>query len=181
MYFPVLWALGFGALPILQFGIAATSLPILVHLLNRRKYREMRWAAMRFLVAAMRKNQRRVKVEQWLLLAIRTLVVLLVVCAMAKPFLESLGAVALPGQRTHRVIVLDGSLSMAYVPSDKNRFAAPNVMRMPLPSPLTRDIRSCSTPNIRLESRFLKRPPRRSLIRPITMRLCPNIRSRIRF
>ncbi|WP_435005249.1 BatA domain-containing protein [Tundrisphaera lichenicola] len=122
MHLPVLWALGFGALPILQFGIAATALPILIHLLNRRKYREMRWAAMRFLIAAMRKNQRRVKVEQWLLLAIRTLVILLVVSAMAKPFLESMGAIALPGQRTHRVLVLDGSLSMAYSTADKTRF-----------------------------------------------------------
>jgi hypothetical protein len=122
LYLPVLWALGFANLPILQFGIAATSLPILIHLLNRRKYKEMRWAAMRFLVAAMRKNQRRVKVEQWLLLLIRTMVVLLVVCAMAKPMLESLGAITLPGQRTHRVIVLDGSMSMAYLPADKTRF-----------------------------------------------------------
>ena len=120
--FPVLFAISFGALPMLQFGIAATSLPILIHLLNRRKYREMKWAAMRFLVAAMRKNQRRVKIEQWLLLLIRTLVVLLVVLAMAKPMLESLGAIALPGQRTHRVIVLDGSWSMAYTPADKTRF-----------------------------------------------------------
>ncbi len=82
----------------------------------------MKWAAMRFLVAAMRKNQRRVKIEQWLLLAIRTLVIFLVVTAMAKPLLESLGAIALPGQRTHRVLVLDGSLSMAYSPADKTRF-----------------------------------------------------------
>jgi hypothetical protein len=122
LHLPLLWAISFGALPILQFGIAATALPILIHLLNRRKYREMRWAAMRFLVAAMRKNQRRVKVEQWLLLLIRTLVILVAVLAMAKPLLESLGAIALPGQRTHRVLVLDGSLSMAYLPSDKTRF-----------------------------------------------------------
>ena len=122
MDFLLVWAIGFGALPMLQFGIAATALPILIHLLNRRKYREMRWAAMRFLVAAMRKNQRRVKVEQWILLAIRTLVILLAVLAMAKPLVESLGAIALPGQRTHRVIVLDGSLSMAYLPADKTRF-----------------------------------------------------------
>jgi Aerotolerance regulator N-terminal/von Willebrand factor type A domain len=119
---PVLWALSFGNLALLQFGIAATALPILIHLLNRRKYKEMRWAAMRFLVAALRKNQRRVKVEQWLLLLIRTLVVLVVVCAMAKPMLESLGANVFPGQRTHRVIVLDGSMSMAYSPTDKTRF-----------------------------------------------------------
>jgi hypothetical protein len=119
--FPLIWAISFGALPMLQFGIAATALPILIHLLNRRKYREMRWAAMRFLVAAMRKNQRRVKVEQWILLAIRTLVILAAVLAMAKPLVESLGAIVLPG-RTHLVLVLDGSLSMAYRPSDKTRF-----------------------------------------------------------
>jgi hypothetical protein len=118
-----LWAIGFSNLPLLEFGIASASLPIIIHLLNRRKFREMPWAAMRFLLAAIRKNQRRIKVEQWLLLAIRTLLVILVVTAMAKPFLESLGAMKLlPGQRTHRVIVLDGSLSMAYATAEKSRF-----------------------------------------------------------
>ena len=120
---PLLWALGFSNLPLLQMGIAAASLPILIHLLNRRKYRETSWAAMRFLLAALRKNQKRVKVEQWLLLAVRTLLVIFVVSAMAKPFLESLGAMKLlPGERTHRVIVLDGSLSMAYTVGDRQRF-----------------------------------------------------------
>ena len=118
----MIWAFGFANLPLLQFGIAAATLPILIHLLNRRKYREMRWAAMRFLIAALQKNQRRIKVEQWLLVAVRTLVILLVLGAMAKPFLESLGAVVLPGQRTHRVIVLDGSMSMATVAGDQTRF-----------------------------------------------------------
>src|SRR5438309_983914 len=121
--FSPLWALGFSNLPILQMGIAAASLPIIIHLLNRRKFREVPWAAMRFLLAAIRKNQRRVKIEQWLLLAVRTLLVILVVMAMAKPFLESLGAMQLlPGQRTHRVIVLDGSLSMGYTTAEKSRF-----------------------------------------------------------
>jgi von Willebrand factor type A domain/Aerotolerance regulator N-terminal len=123
LFFSPLWALGFSNLPILQMGIAAASLPIIIHLLNRRKFREVPWAAMRFLLAAMRKNQRRVKIEQWLLLAVRTLLVILVVMAMAKPFLESLGAMQLlPGQRTHRVILLDGSLSMDYRTAEKSRF-----------------------------------------------------------
>jgi hypothetical protein len=109
--------------PAMLWGLAAASLPILIHLLNRRKFREMRWAAMRFLLAAIRKNQRRIRIEQWLLLAIRTLIVVLVVTAMAKPFLESLGAIPLlPGQRTHWVIVLDGSMSMDYATNDTTRF-----------------------------------------------------------
>ena len=42
---------------------------------------------------------------------------------MAKPFLESLGALPVsPGRRTHRVLVLDGSLSMAYAAGDVTRF-----------------------------------------------------------
>ena len=91
MPLPIVWALGF-ANGTLLWGLGAASLPIIIHLLNQRKFREMRWAAMRFLLAAIRKNSRRIRVEQWLLLAIRTLIIILVVSAMAKPFLESLGA-----------------------------------------------------------------------------------------
>lgn len=116
-----LFALGFANLALL-WGTLAASLPIIIHLLNRRKFREVRWAAMRFLLAAIRKNQRRVKMEQWLLLAIRTLIVLLVAMAMAKPFLEAAGLPLVAGQRTHTVLVLDGSLSMGYAPADATRF-----------------------------------------------------------
>ena len=117
---PLFWALGFANLPLL-YGLAAASVPIVIHLLNRRKFREVSWAAMRFLLAALRKNRRRIRIEQWLLLAIRTLVILLVVTAMAKPFLEGFGAL-IAGQRTHRVIVLDASLSMGYTSAESSRF-----------------------------------------------------------
>jgi len=76
---------------------------------------------MQFLLAAVRKNRRRIRVEQWLLLLIRTLVVILVVTAMAKPFLETFGAV-IAGRRTHRVLVLDNSLSMGYTTAESSRF-----------------------------------------------------------
>lgn len=110
---PTVLALGLANFPLI-YGLAAASVPVVIHLLNRRKFREVRWAAMRFLVAAVRKNSRRVRVEQWLLLAVRTLVIVLAVTAMAKPFLEGLGAIpVIAGRRTHRVIVLDGSMSMA--------------------------------------------------------------------
>lgn len=119
---PIVLALGL-ANPALIYGLAGASLPLIIHLLNRRKFREVPWAAMRFLLAAVKKNSRRIQVEQWLLLAVRTLVIVLVVSAMAKPFLESLGAVpVLAGRRTHRVLVLDGSLSMGYATDGDTRF-----------------------------------------------------------
>jgi hypothetical protein len=117
---PLIWALEF-ANPALLGGLAAASIPIVIHLLNRRKFREMSWAAMQFLLAAIRKNQRRIRIEQWILLAIRTLLILLVVLAMAKPFLEAFGNV-IAGGRTHRVLVLDNSLSMGYATAGTSRF-----------------------------------------------------------
>jgi hypothetical protein len=115
-----IFALGFANAALL-YGLVATGVPIVIHLLNRRKHREVPWAAMRFLMAAIRKNRRRIRIEQWLLLAVRTLLVLLVVSALAKPFLESFGAV-IAGRRTQRVIVLDDSLSMAYTSAEASRF-----------------------------------------------------------
>ena len=116
-----MWALGFANAPLL-YALAAAAVPIVIHLLNRRKFREVPWAAMRFLLAAIRKNRRRIRIEQWLLLAIRTLVVLLVVTAMAKPFLETFGAVIAgpahpPGDRARRLAV-----SMGYTSGESSRF-----------------------------------------------------------
>ncbi len=120
MSFPLLWSLGFANAALL-YGLAAASVPIILHLLNRRKFREVQWAAMRFLLAAIRKNQRRIRIENWLLLAIRTLIIVLVVSAMAKPFLESFGVV-IAGQRVHRILVVDASLSMGYTSGGTSRF-----------------------------------------------------------
>jgi hypothetical protein len=113
---PIVLALGLANYPLI-YGLAAASAPLIIHLLNKRKYREVPWAAMKFLLAAVRKNSRRIQIEQWILLAVRTLVIVFLVTAMAKPFLESMGGIAaIAGRRTHRVVVLDGSLSMAYTP-----------------------------------------------------------------
>src|ERR1700730_12682944 len=73
LIFGLLWAWGFNN-PIMVYGLAGASIPVIIHLLNRRKFRETSWAAMQFLLAAIRKNYRRIRVEQWILLAIRTLV-----------------------------------------------------------------------------------------------------------
>ncbi len=116
------FALGF-VNPLLLWGLAAASVPILLHLLNRRRFREERWAAMQFLLAAIKKNQRRIRLEHWLLLLIRTLLVLALVFGLARPFLESIGVgPLLAGVRTHRVVVVDGSMSMLHTTAERSRF-----------------------------------------------------------
>ena len=121
--FPAMHILAFGFGNLLMLGwLAAAAAPILIHLWNKRRYREVSWAAIEYLLAAMRKNSRRMWLEQWLLLAVRTLIVALIVIAVAQPFLEHAGIHFVPGQRTLKLLVIDGSYSMGYKPTDKSRF-----------------------------------------------------------
>jgi hypothetical protein len=104
--------------------LVAASIPVLIHVFNRSRYRVIPWAAMHFLDAAQHENVRRMRLEQIILLLIRTLIVLLLISAMASvmPWAEELiwqrvfpsasAASPLAGHRTHKIIVLDGSFSM---------------------------------------------------------------------
>src|SRR5262245_40195111 len=117
----------------LLVAAGSTAIPVSSHLLNRKRFRVVTWAAMRFLLAAQRKNARRLRLEQLILLAVRTLLVLLLILAMASvtPWAEGMwhflfpGGAALAagnGQRTHKVLVLDGSFSMGLKVGDGTCF-----------------------------------------------------------
>ena len=51
--------------------LAVAAAPLLIHLWSRHRFREAPWAAMQFLLAAMRKNARRLQLQQWLLMAVQ--------------------------------------------------------------------------------------------------------------
>src|SRR5438270_11708352 len=115
MLTPLLAIFFAGPVSVIITAGAAASLPVIIHLLNRKRFRIVTWAAMRFLLAAQKKNTRRMRIEQLILLAIRTLIVLLLVCAMASvmPWSESLWARLFPesavraaagGRRTHKIL-----------------------------------------------------------------------------
>ncbi len=97
-------------------GVALLAIPILIHILNRRRFKVVRWAAMEYLLQAMRKNRRRLKFEQWLLLAMRCAVLGLLGLALARPMGCADSTLAsLAGQRTGvHVFLIDNSYSMAY-------------------------------------------------------------------
>ena len=93
--------------------LGLACVPWVIHLINRRRFRRQPWAAMIFLLKAHRRSQRRIRFENWLLLAIRTLVILLIGLAIARPYAASpaLGLV-LESPQYDRVIIIDDSLSM---------------------------------------------------------------------
>ena len=97
-------------------GLLLVGVPVLIHLLNRRRYKVVDWAAMQFLLAAMKKNRRRLRFEQWLLLALRCLLIAGMGVALARPAGCDRTTLARLAGRTAglHVIVLDNSYSMAY-------------------------------------------------------------------
>ena len=97
-------------------GLGLASIPIIIHILNRRRFKVVPWAAMEYLLAAMRKNRRRLKFEHWLLLAIRCLVLALLGFALARPLGCDRSTLAGAIGRTTglHVFIIDNSYSMAY-------------------------------------------------------------------
>lgn len=92
-------------------GLAAVALPILVHLLMRRRRKPVRWAAMRFLAEAMRRQRRRLRLEQILLLLARCLLVACVGLAVARPLLDRAGALGGVGGRDVYLLIDNGLAS----------------------------------------------------------------------
>lgn len=92
--------------PLLLMGLAAVTVPVLIHLLLRQRPRPRPWAAMRWLLAAAQQASRRYKLTNLLLLLLRMLIVALIALAVSGPLLGGFGG----GDRL--VIVLDRTASM---------------------------------------------------------------------
>ncbi len=112
--------LGFGFGNLIALGwLAAAAAPILIHLWMRQTHRTTSWAAYQFLRSALERQARRLKIQHWILLAIRTAILLLIALAAAKPFFDNgllTGGVA----PLHRILVIDNSLSMGFFEDSTN-------------------------------------------------------------
>lgn len=95
-------------------GLIAAAGPVIIHLLNRRRYRVVEWGAMDFLREAVERNRRILHIRDLVLLALRTLCILLFGLAMARPYFSRGGTIADSGQPVHAVLVIDNSGSMGY-------------------------------------------------------------------
>ncbi len=98
---------------ILVGGVAAGTIPIIVHLISRSKPREIRWGAMHLIELTLQKQQRRLRIENWLLLLLRICIPVFLALCMARPVLT--GAAALwDDAKTSLVLVLDNSYSQDF-------------------------------------------------------------------
>ena len=99
-------------------------MPILAHLLNRQQVKRTDWAAMQFLNRSVRIRSRQLRLKDFILLCIRCLAILLLVAALAKPFMKDAEGVpsGIGESRTGVVIALDASYSMAHSDGTSTRF-----------------------------------------------------------
>src|ERR1700724_3701930 len=91
-------------------GAALVSAPIIIHLINRMRFKRIRWAAMEFLLKAQKRNRRRLIIEQLVLLALRCLLValagLLVMRFVGFSFAD------IGSKEALHIVLLDDTLSM---------------------------------------------------------------------
>jgi hypothetical protein len=99
--------------PILLAAIPLIGLPLLIHLVNQRRYQTMPWGAMIFLLAANRLSRGFARLRQWLILAARTLVIAGLVFGFARPLASGWLGLAAGSKTDTTIILLDRSPSMA--------------------------------------------------------------------
>lgn len=99
------------------FALAGVALPLIIHLLNRRRTKRLSFSSVRFLEEVSRRQRRRIQVRQWLLLALRMLIVALIALAMMRPaFRTGSGSGS-----TSAVVLFDNSFSMNAITPDGSR------------------------------------------------------------
>jgi len=109
------------ATPLLLVGLAAAAIPVLLHLLQSVRAPEVYFPTLRFLRASMDKTARRRRLEHWVLLVIRSLLLALLALAVAEPILRASGGFW-ADRRCAAVVIVDNSYSMAVRSEGSSRF-----------------------------------------------------------
>ncbi len=93
-------------------GVLAAAIPVAIHLLSRRRARKILFPTLRFLKQTTERTARRRRLDELLLLILRSLAIGLVALALARPILRRGAGLLGPGGVT-AIIVVDNSLSLS--------------------------------------------------------------------
>src|SRR5215218_5005838 len=106
--------------PWMMLGAAAISIPVALHFFYRARYKPLPWAPMKFLKEAIEQTSRRLKFQEWILLLLRCLAIILLALAIARPGSEN-ASLSNRGDAVDAVFVIDTSLSMGAREGGKSR------------------------------------------------------------
>lgn len=101
--------------PFVLFGLAAAAIPILLHLLNLRKTQTVEFSTLYFLKELKKSTIRTIKIKQWILLLLRTLLILFAILAFSQPIYNGSLPLLSAMQNNRSIIVLvDNTSSMLH-------------------------------------------------------------------
>jgi Aerotolerance regulator N-terminal/von Willebrand factor type A domain len=100
--------------PAYLFGLLAASAPVIIHLLNRRRIKRIRFPAVKFLLLSQKRISRTKRLRHWFLLALRTFAILVLVLLLARPIFQTGAGLFASGGPSSVALVLDNSLSMTW-------------------------------------------------------------------
>jgi hypothetical protein len=98
--------------PALLWALPLAALPIIIHLINQRRYQTIRWAAMMFLLAANRMSRGYARIRQWLIMACRIAAIGGLIFAVSRPLGGGWIGAAAGSRADTTFILLDRSPSM---------------------------------------------------------------------
>jgi len=125
--------------PFILFGLAAAALPILIHIFTRTKSRTIPFSTLEFLKRLQNEQIRRIKLRQIFLLILRTLIIIFIILAFARPTMENSSTAAPPSNaRTSMAVIVDNSISMSrphnggslFSEMKKNAFLVADLLRV---------------------------------------------------
>ncbi len=109
--------------PLFLIGILGASIPIIIHLINRKRALAHKFAAIDFILQSHELFSARFKLRQLLLLILRASLVALLSMALAKPFMKPAGGASLiTDVPTSNVLIIDDSYSMSYTINGQSLF-----------------------------------------------------------
>ena len=108
--------------PLFLIGALAGIIPVVLHMINRQRAKELPFSTLRFLRASVEKTRRRKRVHDLLLMLVRIAVLVLIALGLAKPTITNLGSLWGGEASSAVAIILDNSASMGQIDQDRIRF-----------------------------------------------------------
>ncbi|MCZ7602927.1 MAG: BatA and WFA domain-containing protein [Melioribacteraceae bacterium] len=108
--------------PAFLIGLLAAAIPVLLHFLNLQKLKKIEFSTLAFLKELQKTKIRKLRFKQWLLLALRILLILLLVSVFARPTFETFTIAGTSSAKTSSVFIIDNSFSMSVVKGNGSHF-----------------------------------------------------------
>lgn len=110
------------AAPLFLLAALAAVIPVVIHMINRQRAKELPFSTLRFLRISVEKTRNRRRIHDVFLMLLRMAVLILIAMALAGPTVTNLAALFGGGATSAVAIILDNSASMGVMDSGSRRF-----------------------------------------------------------